>query len=88
MTLSKHKVNSSIHNEIRKHLSTDLKDTFSYDSLDVDKLVSDTDPQLWNFITLITRSISEHKGLYQPKTSSPGTQTLDTKMYIIYRAIL
>ena len=40
------KINSRIQNEIHKRISADLKNTYSYDSFDIDKLVSETDPDL------------------------------------------
>ena len=65
-------INSCIHKQIQKNLSADLKTPYSYDKFDVDKLVSETDPELWNFITSITRSTLECKG-YNPRTNGPST---------------
>lgn len=61
-------INSRVHQQIQKFLAADLNTPYPFDALNIDKLASEMDPQLWAFICSITQSISECKG-YNVKTN-------------------
>ena len=71
-------INTRVHQQIQKFLAADLNVAYPFDKLDIDRLVSKIDPQLWAFITPITRSISERKG-YNVKTNQPETLAYHVK---------
>ena len=63
-------INTFIHKQIQKFLTTDLTTTYRFDQIEV--LVSEIDPQLWSFMKSITRSISERRG-YDVKANKMHT---------------
>ena len=71
-------INTRVHQQIQKFLAADLNVAYPFDKVDIDRLVSEIDPQLWAFITSITRSISERKG-YNVKTNQPETLAYHVK---------
>ncbi len=53
---------------LNQSLGTHLGAPYPLDTVVVDRLISEMDPELWTFIHSITRSISESKG-YDVKTN-------------------
>ena len=70
-------LNSRIHSQIRTLLTNDTTSPFEYDSVDIDKLIADTDEKLWEAICLLTRSVSERRG--KSKACDPTSAIYHTK---------
>ena len=56
------KINTHIHQQIRKYLAADVSIPFEFDQLNIDQLVAEIDPKLWEFVCMITRPMSACKG--------------------------
>ena len=52
-------LNKRIHSQIRKHVSNDEITPYDYSELDIDKLIEDTNAEIWQAICILTQSISE-----------------------------
>ena len=55
-------INTHIHQQIRKYLAADVSIPFEFDQLNIDQLVAEIDPKLWEFVCMITKPMSAYKG--------------------------
>ena len=55
-------INTHIHQQIRKYLAADVSIPFEFDQLNIDQLVAEIDPKLWEFVCMITKPMSACKG--------------------------
>ena len=67
-------INTHIHQQIRKYLAAnqDVSIPFEFDQLNIDQLVAEIDPKLWEFVCMITKPMSACKGY----TYSSGEKNL------------
>ena len=70
-------LNSQVHKEVRRILTKDGETSFQYDRIDIDTLIKEANPQLWEAICLLTRSVSERKGT--TKQGDPASASYHTK---------
>ncbi len=66
-------LNDDVHSEIRRQLAKISQTPFEHDQLDIDASIEEADPQLWEAICLLTRSVSERKQSelrYEPASQS------------------
>ncbi len=70
-------LNSRIHQQVKKFLADDAAMPFQFDTLDIDAIVSEMDPQLWSAICSLTKSVSECRGT--SKTSDSTTHVHNVK---------
>ena len=77
-----------MHQNIESVLSQEV--LFEPDMLDIDKFIDETDPQVWNTICLLTRSISERRGTSKSALdqSSIAYQTKKTGRFFLLCALL
>ena len=54
-------LNSRIHQQVKKFLAEDAAIPFQFDTLDIDAIISDLDPNLWCTICSLTQSVSERR---------------------------
>ncbi len=69
-----------IFTQINTFCATDAQSIFDYDELDLDDLIKQIDPQLWNAVCLLTRSTSELRGT--SKVNNPLSPTYHTKSFV------
>ena len=62
-------LNSHIHKYIRKLVAQERITPFQYDAVEIDHLIEQIDPKLWNAVSMLTRSVSERRG----KSASKNT---------------
>ena len=55
-------LNTHLHCQIKTLLARDAVAPIDHDNLDVEELIADMDPKLWEAITLLTQSLSERRG--------------------------
>ena len=58
-------LNSQVHKEVRRILTKDGETSFQYDRIDIDTLIKEANPQLWEAICLLTRSTLFDPFLYR-----------------------
>jgi hypothetical protein len=71
-------INTRIHQQVRHYLAADMKFSYRFDKLNINRLLSEMDPKLWAFVISITRSVSERKGCTS-KASDQATPTHHVK---------
>ena len=54
-------INTRIHQQIRNYLAADVTIPFEFHQLNIDQLVAEMDPKLWEFVCTITRPVSACK---------------------------
>ena len=54
--------NLHIHECIRKLVAPECVTPFQHDAVEIDHLIQQIDPKLWNAVSMLTRSISERRG--------------------------
>ncbi len=55
-------LNTRVHSQIKTLLANDAASSVGHDNVDIDKLIDEIDPKLWEAITLLTHSVSERRG--------------------------
>lgn len=71
-------INTMMQQQIHGYISKDAVMPYRFDQMDIDKHISDLDPNLWEFITLLTSSLSERRGKSKASTD-PSTHTYTVK---------
>ena len=56
-----------------------MLEPFKFDEIDINELISNTDPILWNFITIMTRNVSENRG----KSADTQSHIKKVRLYFI-----
>ena len=65
-------LNSHIHECIRRLVAQECVTPFQHDAVEIDHLIEQIDPKLWNAVSMLTRSVSERRGKSASKnTASP-----------------
>ena len=75
-------LNTRACSHITSYLSKYENEPFDFLDLDIDKEIENTDPKLWEAICLLTRSISERKGL--AKVIDPSSTAHYTKKFTVF----
>ena len=65
-------INTCIHQKIKNYLAADVTIPFEFHQLNIDKLVAEMDPKLWEFVCTITKPVSACKSYTY---SSSGEKT-------------
>ena len=55
-------LNTQIHSKIRRVLSKDAVAVMDHDQIDINDLIDEIPPKLWQAVTLLTESVSERRG--------------------------
>ncbi len=55
-------LNVQVHSQIKAMLAKDAVSPIDHDSIDIDGLIEEMDPKLWEAVTLLTQSTSERRG--------------------------
>ena len=55
-------LNTQIHSQIKEFLSKDAVAVVNHDQIDVNHLIDEIPPKLWQAVTLLTESVSERRG--------------------------
>ena len=80
-------VNQLIHAEIRKLLQKDMESPFEHHSINLDKLIEETDQRLWETICSLTESVSERRTAGD-KTSESQSHTKKVRRYFLLCCLL
>ena len=70
-------LNLAVLAQIRRFLAEDAKSPFEYDSINFESIIQQMDPQLWQAVCLLTRSMSERRGI--SKANDPSSRVYQTK---------
>ena len=54
-------LNSRIHQQVKRFLADDAAIPFQFDTLDIDTIISEMDPNLWSAICSLSQSVSERR---------------------------
>ena len=83
-------LNQRVHGNIQTLLSRKHVSPFEHDMLNIDKFIEEADPQLWNTICLLTRSVSERRGTSKATLdeTSIAFQTKKTRRFFLLCALL
>ena len=65
-------LNDKMHSQVKHYLAKEKENPFDYANMDLDALINDTDPTLWEAVCLLTRSKSEQRQL--SRVSDPSSQ--------------
>ena len=55
-------LNTQIHSQIKEVLSKDAVAVVNHDQIDINHLIDEIPPKLWQAVTLLTESVSERRG--------------------------
>ena len=72
-------LNDRVHNEVRRLLAANVHTPMKHDQLDVERFIQEADPQLWQAVCLLTRSVSDRKSL-----KTDGTKVFINALVYMY----
>lgn len=81
-------LNELVHNEVRRIVDKTSKTPVQNDQLDIDSLIQEADPQLWEAICILTRTVSEKKGTTKRSDTSVAYQTKKLRRFFLLCMIL
>ena len=80
-------INTRIHQQIRNYLAADVTIPFEFHQLNIDQLVAEMDPKLWEFVCTITRPVSACKN-YTYSSSDENNSSLKARVKKVRRFFL
>ena len=82
-------LNQQIHSQVKELLERDAKLPFDYSELNIDQFIHETNPQLWEAICLLTRSVTERRGSAKvTDPSSPSQQIKKMRRFFLLCSLL
>ena len=81
-------LNDRVHNEVRRLLAANVHTPMKHDQLDVERFIQEADPQLWQAVCLLTRSVSDRKSLKTDGTNSLANRTKRLRRFFLLCVLL